>query len=212
KNYGCRIKTVTISQQQFDEASKRIQEAGLSDRIEVCMTDYRLIKGQFDKIASIEMLEAVGDRYLETYFKKCHEVLKPTGMLGLQMIICPDRQFRILRDGVDFIQKHIFPGSLLLSVARVNQAINRTGTLNQFDFEDMGVFYARTLKTWCERFEEKLDEVRALGFDEAFIRKWRYYLCYCEAAFGMRHISVVQTIYTRPNNSSIKTAGYDLTP
>ncbi|MEO6055128.1 MAG: cyclopropane-fatty-acyl-phospholipid synthase family protein [Chthoniobacterales bacterium] len=210
KTYGCKIRTVTISQQQFDEASKRIQEAGLADRITVELTDYRLIRGQFDKIASIEMLEAVGDRYLETYFAKCHEVLKPTGMLGLQMIICPDRQFKILRDGVDFIQKHIFPGSLLLSVARVNQAINKTGGLNLFDHEDMGVFYAKTLKTWCDRFEEKLPEVRALGFDEVFIRKWRYYLCYCEAAFGMRHISVVQNVYTRPNNTSIPSPAYDL--
>jgi len=210
--YGCRITTVTISEEQFRAAQGRIAEAGLSDRVEVVLRDYREITGQFDKIVSIEMLEAVGDRYLETYFAKCHEVLKPHGMLGVQMITCPDRQFRILRDGVDFIQKHIFPGSLLLSAGRVNDAINATGTMNLHGYEDLGVHYAKTLRLWAERFAECEAEVRALGFDDSFLRKWMYYLRYCEAAFATRHISVVQAIYTRPRNLSLRNPVYDLLP
>jgi cyclopropane-fatty-acyl-phospholipid synthase len=168
------------------------------------------MRGQFDKIVSIEMIEAVGDEYLDEYFACCQRLLKPRGLLGLQMITCPDRQFRILRDGVDFIQKHIFPGSLLVSQARVTEALNRTGTLNLHDWEDIGPHYARTLKLWAERFEIERDAVQALGFDERFLRKWRYYLRYCEAAFGTRHISVVQAIYTRPDNPAIHSDVYDL--
>jgi len=210
--YGCRITTLTISEQQYEEASARIKKAGLSDRIEILLADYRTMTGRFDKIVSIEMIEAVGDRYLDAYFGKCQELLKPQGLLALQMITCPDRQFRILRDGVDFIQKHIFPGSLLVCLARVTQAINNTGDLNLLAWEDMAPFYAKTLRVWDENFHAKLAEVRALGFDERFIRKWHYYLCYCEAAFGTRHISVVQAVWSRPNNLSLHSPAYDLVP
>ena len=203
KHYGCRVTTVTISEKQFKLANERFVREGVADRVEIRLQDYRHITGQFDKIASIEMLEAVGDRYLETYFAKCHEVLKRDGLLGLQMITCPDNRYDSLRKNVDWIQKHIFPGSLLLSVARVGQALARTGDLFLHDLDDMGLFYARTLRTWFENFNARLAEVRALGFDERFIRKWNYYLCYCEAAFAQRNISVVQAIYTRPNNLTL---------
>jgi len=208
--YRCRIKTLTISEEQFREANKRIAAAGLADRIEVILMDYRLMSGQFDKIVSIEMLEAVGDRYLEPYFAKCHDLLKPDGLLGLQIITCPDHQYAVLRDGVDFIQKHIFPGSLLLSLRRVTEAIVRTGDLNLLDFADMTPFYAKTLGLWREKFEASRKEVEALGFDENFIRKWRYYLAYCEAGFGSRHIGVAQVVYSRPNNLSITNPAYQL--
>ena len=210
RTYGCRISTVTISEAQLAEAQARIAAAGLGDRIDARIEDYRKVRGQFDKIVSIEMIEAVGDQYLDEYFACCFRLLKPRGLLGLQMIACPDRQFRILRDGVDFIQKHIFPGSLLVSQARVTEAINRTGSLNLLDWEDISPHYARTLRLWAERFEEQHEAVRALGFDERFLRKWRYYLRYCEAAFGARHISSVQAIYSRPNNLSIHSDVYDL--
>ncbi|MBU3748621.1 MAG: class I SAM-dependent methyltransferase, partial [Burkholderiaceae bacterium] len=137
RNFGCRVTTVTISQQQYDEAARRIQAAGLADRIQLLLLDYRDLRGQFDKIASIEMLEAVGDQFVDGYFAKIDSLLAPRGLAGLQAILCPDHQFPILRDGVDFIQKHIFPGSLLMSNARIGEAVRACGDLNLFDYEDM---------------------------------------------------------------------------
>ncbi len=203
-HYGCRVTTVTISGQQHAEAAARIAAAGLAGRVEVLMADYRTLTGKFDKIVSIEMLEAVGDRYVDGYFSRCEQLLKPEGLLGLQAILCPDRQYAILRDGVDFIQKHIFPGSLLMSMGRILEATQNTDNLNLFDYADMAPFYARTLGMWRGNFEERIAEVRDLGFDESFLRKWRYYLCYCEAAFATRHITVAQMIFSRPNNHSLR--------
>jgi cyclopropane-fatty-acyl-phospholipid synthase len=203
KNFGCHVTTVTISQAQFDEASRRIAVAGLSHKINVLLQDYREMRGEFDKIASIEMLEAVGERYLDGYFAQCHRLLARKGLLGLQYITCPDAQYKVLRRGTDFIQRHIFPGSLLNSIGRVNTALNRTGDLFLHDLDDMGPYYARTLHIWRENFHRVLDAVRAQGFDEAFIRKWDYYLAYCEAAFATRHISVVQAVYTRADNETL---------
>lgn len=212
KTYGCRVTSLTISQRQHDEAVSRIAAAGLSGKVTVLIEDYRKVTGMFDKIVSIEMIEAVGDRFLDTYFASLQRVLAPHGMIGLQMITCPDRQYRILRDGVDFIQKHIFPGSLLVSQARVTQALTKTGALNLFDWDDMGLHYAKTLGLWCDRFDAERDAVLALGFDERFMRKWRYYLRYCEAAFATRNISVVQAVYSRPNNLAIQSPVYTLAP
>ena len=203
KNFGCHVTTVTISQAQFDEASRRIALAGLSNKIDVLLQDYREMRGEFDKIASIEMLEAVGERYLDGYFAQCHRLLSRKGLLGLQYITCPDAQYKVLRRGTDFIQRHIFPGSLLNSIGRVNTALNRTGDLFLHDLDDLGPYYARTLHVWRENFHRVLDAVRAQGFDETFIRKWDYYLAYCEAAFATRHISVVQAIYTRADNETL---------
>jgi len=203
QNFGCRVTTVTISQAQFDEAACRIAAAGLNDKIDLRLTDYRELTGQFDKIASIEMLEAVGDKYLDGYFAQCHRLLQRKGLLGLQYITCPDGQYEVLRRGVDFIQRHVFPGSLLNSIGRVNTALNRTGDLFLHDLDDMGPYYARTLHVWRENFHSELAAVRGQGFDEAFLRKWDYYLAYCEAAFATRHISVVQAIYTRPDNETL---------
>ena len=202
KNYGCRVTTLTISRQQYNFAVQRIAAAGLSDRIEVRLQDYRELTGQFDKIVSIEMLEAVGHRYLPEYAAICHRVLKRDGLLALQFITCPDSRYAQFRSGVDFIQKHIFPGSLLLSLNRVNQQLAAQGGFVLHGLEDLGRDYARTLLSWRELFQGKLEQVRALGFDERFIRKWTYYLCYCEVAFALRNISVVQSVYTRPNNLS----------
>lgn len=206
-HYGVRVTTVTISEQQFQYAQQVFQKEGLADRVEVKLMDYRLLEGQFDKIASIEMLEAVGDAYLETYFAKCHELLKKDGLLGVQMITCPDTRYDSLRRNVDWIQKHIFPGSLLLSVHRVNEALRRTGDLFLHDLFDMGLNYAETLRRWRVAFNEHGAQVRALGFDERFVRKWNYYFSYCEAAFALRNISVVQAVYTRPNNQKLMSHG-----
>jgi cyclopropane-fatty-acyl-phospholipid synthase len=203
KHYGVRITTVTISSEQFKYTRELFQRENVTDQAEVKMMDYRLLTGRFDKIVSIEMLEAVGDAYLETYFAKCHELLKPDGLLALQMITCPDSRYESLRGNVDWIQKHIFPGSLLLSVHRVNEALRATGDLFLHDLKDLGLSYAETLKRWRAAFNQNETAVRGLGFDTRFIRKWNYYLSYCEAAFARRNITVVQAVYTRPNNSTL---------
>ncbi len=199
-HYQCRITTVTISKEQHAYATERMRKAGLADRVEVQLKDYRLIEGTFDKVVSIEMIEAVGAQYLETYFRKIQSVLKPDGVLALQAIICPDSRFESFKKNVDFIQKHIFPGSLLPSIAAINASVNKTGDLFMFGLKDMGRSYVTTLETWRHRFNANVDQIRQMGFDDTFIRKWNYYFAYCEAAFGMRNINVVQMVYTRPNN------------
>jgi cyclopropane-fatty-acyl-phospholipid synthase len=204
KTYGCRVTTLTISQRQYEYTREQIQREGLSELVEVRLQDYREITGQFDKVVSIEMMEAIGDRYLDTYFKKIDEVTKRDALVSLQFITVPDSRHAELRRGIDWIQKHIFPGSLLLSVGRVNRAVNRTSAYSLVELEDLGLDYARTLRAWFESFSAKLDEVRALGFDDRFIRKWNYYLQYCEAAFAMRNISVVHAVYSRPNNGRLR--------
>lgn len=200
KHYGCRVTSVTISKEQLKLAHERVEKEGLSGQIKIELLDYRKLEGTFDKIISIEMLEAVGEKFLDAYFKKCHELLKKDGILALQVITCPDSRYQSLRKGVDWIQKHIFPGTLLPSVGRINQAINSTGDLTLVDLKDMGLDYAKTLSIWKEQFDKNLPEIKKLGFDETFIRKWNYYFSYCEAAFTMRNINVMQMVYTRPNN------------
>lgn len=203
KNYGCRILGVTISEAQAAYARKLIAGEGLESQVEIRVQDYRHITGSFNKIVSIEMLEAVGDQYHHSFFAKCAEVLTPDGLLGLQMITVPDCSYRSLKKNVDWIQKHIFPGSLLLSVGRINDVLLETGNLFMHDLEDLGADYARTLSTWYDNFNAVVDKVKAMGFDDPFVRSWNYYLKYCEAAFASRNISVVQTIYTRPNNPTL---------
>ena len=204
KTYGCRVTTVTISQAQFDFAKKRFEREGIADRVDILLEDYRRLDGKFDKIVSIEMMEALGDRYLSTYCRQLHALLKPHGMVALQYITVPDTRHAQLRRGVDWIQKHIFPGSLLLSISRVNATMNKSGDLFLHDMKDIGLSYAKTLRAWFETFNARLAEIRRLGFDDRFIRKWNYYLQYCEAAFAMRNISVVQAIYTLPNNPRLR--------
>lgn len=198
KTYGCKITTITISQNQYELAKQRIQEEHLSDRIDIQVRDYRTLEGKFDKIVSIEMLEAVGDKYFETYFAACERSLKRDGVLGLQVIISPDARYDQMRKGVDWIQKHIFPGTLLPSIARLNKAIHATSDLFLYDLKDLGADYERTLNIWRENFNREKSRIRHLGFDDHFFRKWNYYFSYCEAAFAMRNISAVQMVYARP--------------
>ena len=200
RTYGCRVTTVTISREQHDLARQRIAAAGLADRVEVQLRDYRELDGRFDKIVSIEMMEAIGHRYLPEFCAVLDRVLKRDGLLALQFITCPDARYGQFRKGIDFIQKHIFPGSLLLSLNRVNEHLTRAGGFSVHTVDDFGPDYARTLQLWHDNFRARVDQVRSLGFDERFIRKWTYYLGYCEAAFALRNISVVQTLHTRANN------------
>lgn len=203
RTYGCRVTTLTISQQQHDYAQARIAAAGLADRVQVELRDYRDLHGAFDKIVSIEMMEAIGHRYLPDFCRALAGNLKPDGLIALQFITCPDDRYAQFRSGVDFIQKHIFPGSLLLSLNRVNDQLSRAGGFVLHHVEDFSHDYARTLRTWRENFRAQLDRARELGFDERFIRKWYYYLSYCEAAFALRNIGVVHTLHTRANNHSL---------
>ncbi len=203
RSYGCRVTTVTISQQQFELARRRVAEAGLTDRVDVQLRDFRDLVGSYDKIVSIEMLEAVGHHHQATFARIVSRLLKPEGLLALQFITCPDARYPQFRRGVDFIQKHIFPGSLLLSLNRMNDLLARSGGFILHAVDDFGPDYARTLRLWRESFHRRLEQVRALNFDERFIRKWTYYLCYCEAAFAGRNISVVHTLHTRANNPTL---------
>lgn len=206
RKYGCRVTTVTISEEQHRFARERFVREGIDQRAEVLLMDYRKLPAlgrRFDRIASIEMLEAVGDAFLETYFDVVQRLLWPGGLFAAQFITCPDSRYQELRRGVDWIQKHVFPGSLLLSLNRVNEAISRTGRLQLHDLKDFGPDYARTLRIWRDRFNAQLDEVVKLGFDSHFIRTWNYYLAYCEAAFAHRNISVVQGLWTVPNNPTL---------
>jgi len=199
-NHGCRVTTVTLSKEQHQLACERVALAGLGRLIDVRLCDYRDLQGRFDKIVSIEMMEAIGHQYLPAFTETVSRLLKRDGLAAFQFITCPDSRYEEFRSGVDFIQKHVFPGSLLLSLNRVNELMTRSGGFLLHALDDMGRDYARTLRLWHGRFVDRLEDVRALGFDERFIRKWRYYLAYCEAAFAMRNISVVQAVYTRPNN------------
>lgn len=203
RNYGCHVTSVTISREQYRLARMRVAEAGLGDRIDVQFRDYRDLIGEYDKLVSIEMLEAVGHAYHDSFAQVCARLVKPKGLIALQFITCPDHRYDELRRGVDFIQRHIFPGSLLLSLNRMNDLLSRRGGFVLHEMTDLGHDYARTLRLWAERFRQKLPAVRELGFNERFIRKWDYYLAYCEAAFALRNISVVQTLHTRPNNLAL---------
>lgn len=206
REYGCRVTTLTLSPEQLALARERIAAAGLTDRITVRLQDYRDLPAgeQYDKLVSIEMLEAVGHRYLEAWCRVAARALKPEGLMALQFIACADDRYAEIRRGVDFIQKHVFPGSLLLSVNRLNSLLASTGGFVLHALEDLGQDYARTLHAWREEFNHRAAAVQALGFDERFLRKWNYYLAYCEAAFALRNISVVQTVHTRPNNLSFR--------
>ncbi len=202
KNFGCKVTTVTISEEQYKLATEKVAKENLEDKISVLKKDYRTLEGRFDKVVSIEMLEAVGAEYYETYFKKCAQLLKKDGIFALQVITSPDSRFENFKNGVDWIQKHIFPGSLLPSVSAINTAVNKTSDFTLVDLKDIGLDYAHTLAIWHKAFNANLNDVKQLGFNDYFIRKWNYYLCYCEAAFAMRNINVMQMVYTRPNNTN----------
>ncbi|MCT4604152.1 MAG: cyclopropane-fatty-acyl-phospholipid synthase family protein [Marinifilum sp.] len=202
KNYDVEVSAITISKEQYIYAKERVKNAGLDDRVKILFKDYRLVNGKYDKIVSIEMLEAVGHRFYKPFFAKINELLTKDGLLALQVITCPDSRFKEMKKGVDWIQKHIFPGSLLPSVSALNKAMNQSSDLTPIHLEDMGKHYAQTLRLWRESFNEKIEEVNSLGFDKQFVRKWNYYLSYCESAFDMRNINVMQFLYSRPNNTN----------
>ena len=192
RHYGCRVTSTTISDEQFGYATERLGSSAA-----VLKEDYRNLRGQYDKIVSIEMFEAVGFEYYDTFFSACDRLLKPDGSMLLQTITMNERSFPQYRRRSDWIQKHIFPGAQLASVTGILQSLTRATRLSLFDAEDIGLHYARTLTDWRERFHNSLDDVRALGFDERFIRMWDYYLSYCEGAFLERHAGDMQLVLTK---------------
>lgn len=194
---GCRITTTTISEEQFQRARERVAAAGLSDRITVLRQDYRDLRGEYDRLVSIEMIEAIGHQYLDTYFRTCQSLLKPDGMALIQAITIEDHRYKQARDSVDFIKRHIFPGSFIPSVSAMQDALSRTD-LRLFHLEDIGPSYAMTLRHWRKRFLARRESVRALGYPERFVRMWEFYLCYCEGGFLERSIGDVQMLLTRP--------------
>jgi cyclopropane-fatty-acyl-phospholipid synthase len=200
REYGCRVTTTTISQEQHHFARQRVVEAGLEDRITLLMKDYRDLEGQYDKLVSIEMIEAVGHQFFETYFQKCSSLLKPEGLMGLQAITMNDQRFAAYLRSVDFIQRYIFPGGCLPSVTRIMESIAQATDLRILHLEDIAPHYAQTLRCWRDRFFEQLNAVREQGYPESFIRMWEYYLCYCEAAFEERYIGTVQIVFAKPKS------------
>ena len=197
-NYGCRVTTTTISRAQFHLAEQRIRERGLEGRIRLLLEDYRDLSGTYDKLVSIEMIEAVGHHYLETFFRQCAGLLKVDGMMALQAITIADQKYEAHKRDVDFIKRYIFPGSTLTSVTALCRAATRATDLRLFHLEEITPHYARTLREWRERFFSNIEKVRALGYPERFIRMWEYYLCYCEGAFTERYIGDVQALFVKP--------------
>jgi len=198
--YGCRVTTTTISEEQHKLASQRIRDAGLSERVEVLLTDYRELEGQYDKIVSIEMIEAVGHHYYDAYFSQCSRLLKPDGLMLLQAITIGDWFFAAHTRTVDFIKRYIFPGSCIPSVTAIAQSLATVSDLRIVDLRDIGPHYARTLRIWRERFSAQIDTVRAQGFGEEFIRMWEFYFSYCEAGFTERYIADAQILLAKPQN------------
>ena len=199
ENYGCRVTTTTISQQQHDYARDAIARAGLQDRVTLLQSDYRDLEGQYDKLVSIEMIEAVGHEFHDTYFGKCCELLKKDGLMLLQAITIADQHYERATKTVDFIKRYIFPGGCLTSVTAMADTLTRVTDMRIVDLEDIGPHYATTLRHWHDRFFASLEDVREMGFSEEFIRMWQYYLCYCEGAFLERAIGNVQMLMMRPD-------------
>jgi len=198
ERYGCRVTTTTISREQLQLARERIVAAGLEDRIQLLKRDYRDLRGLFDKLVSIEMIEAVGHRYLDQFFGQCGRLLRPDGSLLLQAIVMPERGYAAYLDSVDFIQRYIFPGGCLPSLAAILESVGRTTDLRLVHAEDFAPHYAETLRRWRTAFHERSAEVRELGHSEQFLRLWNYYLSYCEAAFEERYIGVMQLQFDKP--------------
>lgn len=202
KHYGVRVTTTTISDEQHEYARKRILDSGLEGQITLLKKDYRDLTGEFDKLVSIEMIEAVGHQYLPAFFRKCSRLLRDNGLMALQAITIGDQIFDRHKRSVDFIKRYIFPGSCIPSITAISNSIARVTDLRLLHLEDITPHYARTLREWRSRFFSNIETVRALGFSETFIRMWEYYLCYCEGGFAERYLGDVQMLFAKPGYRS----------
>jgi len=198
RHYGCRVTTTTLSAEQYQHTCQQVTLAGLDHRVTVLCQDYRKLSGSYDKLVSIEMIEAVGHEYYREYFTRCAQLLKPHGLMLLQAITIPDQRYQYARDSVDFIQKYIFPGGCLPSDREITSQISRHTDLQMISMEEIGEDYALTLAHWRQRFNSQLNEVKALGFSDTFIRMWQYYLSYCEGGFSKRVIGTGQFLLSKP--------------
>jgi cyclopropane-fatty-acyl-phospholipid synthase len=200
RNYGCKVTTTTISKQQYALAKERVKAANLDSVITVLLNDYRDLQGQFDKLVSIEMIEAVGHQYYDTYFAKVGALLKPDGLALIQAITIADQRFESAKNSVDFIQRYIFPGSCIPSNTAMLNSITKTTDLRLFDCEDIGPHYATTLAAWRENFFAHIAAIRKLGCSEEFIKMWEFYLCYCEGGFAERALGDVHLLLAKPES------------
>jgi cyclopropane-fatty-acyl-phospholipid synthase len=198
RNYGVHVTTATISDEQHQFAQNRIKAAGLEGRITLLKSDYRDLSGKFDKLVSIEMIEAVGHHFYATFFQTCSRLLKDDGIMALQAITIGDQIFNRHKRSVDFIKRYIFPGSCIPSITAISNAIAKATDLRLVHLEDITPHYARTLREWRRRFFGNVDKVRQMGYSDTFIRMWEYYLCYCEGGFAERYIGDVQMLFTKP--------------
>lgn len=204
KNYGCSITTTTISDAQYEYAKARVLEEGLESKINVINKDYRKLDGQYDKIVSIEMIEAVGYEYISEYFRKLSSLLKPDGLMALQGITYNDQNFDTYKDSVDFIKKYIFPGSCLISISQIIDVIKNKTDLSMIDMEDITRHYAETLNRWRKNFMSVLPEVKEMGYSKAFINMWEFYFLYCEAGFLERNIGDVQMVFAKSGARDVR--------
>ncbi|APG05317.1 cyclopropane-fatty-acyl-phospholipid synthase [Luteibacter rhizovicinus DSM 16549] len=203
RHYGCHVTTTTISREQHALAASRVEEAGLDDRVTLLLEDYRDLVGTYDKLVSIEMIEAIGARYLDTYFAKLGSLLRPGGRALVQAITIEDHRYAQALASVDFIKRHVFPGSFIPSIQAMLAAKTRVTDLALVRLEDFGLSYARTLEAWRERFLGSLGQVRGQGFDERFIRSWEFYLAYCEGGFRERSIGVSHLLMEKPLHGAV---------
>lgn len=214
-NYGCRVTTTTISREQYEYASRKVREAGLEDRVCLLARDYRALEGRFDKVVSVEMIEAVGHHYLDNYLSKIDGLLEPDGLALIQAITIEDYRYASALKSVDFIKRYIFPGAFIPSVSAITASMARASQLGLVELADFGASYARTLAAWRERFEERWEEIREMGFDETFRRRWLWYLAYCEGGFRERAISDVHLLLAgpqwRPHHDTGLSGGDELT-
>ena len=198
RHYGCRITTTTISENQYALAWQRVAEAGLTDRVTILLKDYRDLQGQYDKLVSIEMIEAVGHQYFGTFFRQCASLLKPGGQMLLQAITIADQQYASARDEVDFIKRYIFPGCCIPSITALCDAMTRSSDLRVFHLEDIGPHYATTLESWRRNLLARTDEALALGYSEEFLRLWEFYFSYCSGGFAERALGDTQMLLIKP--------------
>lgn len=201
KHYGCHVTTTTISREQLELAKARVNEEGLNDQITLLFDDYRDLEGQFDKLVSIEMIEAVGPQFLDSYLAQINTLLKPDGLALVQAITMPEQRYQRALKNVDFIQRFIFPGSFIPSFGAILDSVRTQSNLVFTHAEDIGFHYAHTLRDWCERFMAKTDQLEGLGYDLAFRRLWQFYFAYCEAGFSERAIGVSQILLAKPGNT-----------
>ncbi len=199
KHYGCKVTTTTISLEQHAWAKSLIEKEGLTEQITLLLDDYRELEGEYDKIVSVEMIEAVGKEYLTSYIQQCQALLRPGGLLAIQAITIADQRYDSYANNVDFIQKHIFPGGFLPSITVLTNHLTKHSDFVVRDIKDIGLDYAKTLAAWHQTFNQQTTQLGQLGYDQRFIRMWRYYFCYCEGGFLEKTISTVQLLASRPD-------------